>query len=503
VTDRPSPPVSSWRCSVCGYVHRGTEPPGECPVCGVPRSGFEPCAELVPPVAVAAPRRWRCVVCGYVHEGPEPPETCPVCDAPRGAFEPAAEEAAPAAASTARIVIVGAGIAGVAAAEAARKAAPGAPVLLLSRDAELPYYRINLTRYLAGEVRGEDLPLHPGGWYADRGIDLRRGVEVEHLDVAGRAVKLRGGESVAYDRLILAAGAHPFVPPVPGASREGVFSLRTVGDGERILAAVRPGIRVACIGGGLLGLETAGALVRRGADVTVLEGHGSLMPAQLDPRAGALLAAHLRKLGIRVRFSVHAKEMAGPDRVTGVLLEEGETVPADLVILATGVRPNSWLARQAGLEAARGVRVDSRLRTSHPDIFAAGDVAEHQGVLYGNWYVAQFQGGIAGMNAAGLDVEFGGVPRSHTLKVLGIDTFSIGQFVPADGSSRAVAGEADGKYASFVFRDGLLVGANLVGDASLAGAVKKAIEARRDCAALLAGGPSAADVAAFLAGSAG
>ncbi len=497
----PGSPVSSWRCPVCGYVHRGPEPPESCPVCGVAGSEIEPYAESVLPAAAPAPRRWRCTVCGYVHEGPEPPEACPVCDAGRGAFEPAAEETAPAAGSTARIVIVGAGIAGVAAAEAARKAAPRAGVCLLSRDTPIPYYRINLTRYLAGEVRREDLPLHPEGWYADQGIELRRGVEVERLDAAGRAVHLRGGERVDFDRLVLTLGAHPFVPPVPGAAIEGVFSLRDVEDADRVLAAARPGARAVCVGGGLLGLETAGALARRGADVTVLESHGSLMPAQLDPRAGARLADHLRTLGIRVRFSVHAKEMAGPGRVAGVLLDEGGTVPADLVVLATGVRPNSWLARQAGLEVKKGVVVDGRLRTSAPDVFAAGDLAEHLGILYGNWCVAQFQGGIAGMNAAGLDVEFGGVPRSHTLKVLGLDTFSIGQFVPPDGSYRAVSGEAGGKYFSFVFRDGLLAGANLVGDASLAGAVKKAIETRRDCSGLLAGGPSAADVAASFAGS--
>jgi nitrite reductase (NADH) large subunit len=493
----------AWRCSVCGYIHRGDAPPEECPVCGAPASDFEGYTEPGPPTAApAAVRRWRCTVCNYQHEGPEPPEDCPLCGAARERFEPAAEEAPAAAAGRAvRVVIVGGGIAGVSAAEALRKAAPEAAITLLSKETEPPYYRLNLTRYLAGEVTRAELPLHPAGWYDEQRIELRGGAEVARLDLEGRAVLLRGGERLPYEKLILTSGAHPFVPPVVGASREGVISLRTAADADRILEAARAGARCVCIGGGLLGLETAGGLARQGADVTVLESFGHLMPSQLDPRAGALLARRLAEIGVQLRASVHAKELVGDERVAGVALEEGGTVPADLVILATGVRPNSYLARQAGLNVKKGVVVDNLLRTSHPDVLAAGDAAEHLGLLYGNWYVAQYQGSIAGMNAAGLGVEFGGVPRSHTLKVLGLDTFSIGQFVPQDGSYRAFAEEADGRYFSLVFRDGLLVGANLVGSAALTGVVKKAIESRTDFSGLLAKRPSAGEVAGYLSGS--
>ena len=170
-----------------------------------------------------------------------------------------------------------------------------------------------------------------------------------------------------------------------------------------------------------------------------------------------------------------------------------------MVVLATGVRPNSYLARRAGLDVKKGVVVDNLLCTSHPDVLAAGDVAEHLGVLYGSWQVAHLQGGIAGSNAAGLGAEFGGAPRSHTLKVLGLDTFSLGQFLPLDGSFRQIAGEAEGAYRSFVFRDGLLVGANLVGSTALAGVVKQAVESRRDFSDLLSRQPAAGDIAACLA----
>jgi nitrite reductase (NADH) large subunit len=417
----------------------------------------------------------------------------------REQFEAVIEPAKSAATdSKTQVLIVGGGIAGLAAAEAVRQAAADARITLTSGEPTLPYYRLNLTRYLAGEVARTELPVHPTTWYAEQRIEVRQGVEVVRLDLNNRTAELPGGERLPFEKLILATGAHPFVPPIPGAGREGVVSLRTITDADRILEAARAGRPCACIGGGLLGLETAGALARQGADITVIESHGHLMPSQLDPRAGALLARHLEKIGVKLCSAVHVKELVGEKQVKGIALEEGGTIPAELVILATGVRSNTHLARQAGLDVKKGVIVDNHLYTSHPSVLAAGDLAEHLGVLYGNWFVSQYQGGIAGMNAVGLNVEFGGLPRSHTLKVLGLEAFSIGQFMPLDGSYRVVANEDVERYYSFVFRDGLLVGANLLGSAVLAGLVKKAIEGKRDFSGLIATGPTTTEVAEFL-----
>jgi nitrite reductase (NADH) large subunit len=489
----------AWRCTVCGHIHRGPRPAEFCPVCGAPDLDFEAFTEPVAAPPRSAPRRWRCAVCGYVHEGGGPPDECPVCGAPRGEFEPI-EEAGPAAVtpSRAHVVIVGAGAAGLAAAAAARAAAPDARLTLISRETELPYYRLNLTRYLAGEVARADLPVHPARWYDEHGVELLLGTEVERLDLEGNRLLLRGGARLGFDRMVLASGAHAFVPPLPGADRGGVMTLRTAEDADRLLAAAAAGSRLVCVGGGLLGLETAAALARRGAEVTVLESFGHLMPAQLDARAGELLAEHLAGVGVAVRTTVHVQELTGGARVAAVALEEGGSLDAEAVLLATGVRPNTALAITAALEVKKGVVVDTHLRTSHGEVLAAGDAAEHLGVLYGSWFVAQHQGAVAGTNAAGGDAEVGSVPRSHTLKVVGLDTFSIGQFSPADGSYRAIAGEGDGAYASFVFRDELLVGAILLGRLERAAAVKEAIEARWDFSELLALHPSAADVADHL-----
>jgi len=226
----------------------------------------------------------------------------------------------------------------------------------------------------------------------------------------------------------------------------------------------------------------------------VLEALEWLMPQQLNRRAGELLAAHLADLGIAVRTPTRVKELVGDERVAGVELEDGTHLDADCVVTATGVQPNSYLARRAGLAVNRGVVVDDRLRASHPDVFAAGDVAEHRGVLYGSWAAAQHEGRIAGISAAGAATDFGGLARSHALKVVGVNVLSIGRFEPGDAGFAVVEDEADGRYARFVFHDGRLVGAVLFGDTSAARPVTKAIEQGMDCANLLAKRPTTAEV---------
>ena len=340
--------------------------------------------------------------------------------------------------------------------------------------------------------------MHPESWYEDRGVQLLRGAEVVSLRPAEQVVELRGGRRVPYDRLLLAAGAHPFLPPFPGASREGVTALRTVADADQILDSAGSGAKCVCIGGGILGLETAAALAGRGVDVTFLEGHGWLLPRQLNQRAGEVLAEQVLARGIKLQSQARTREIVGDERVRGVLLEDGEMIPADLVVIATGIRPNSYLARLAGLAVDRGVVVDDTLETSHPNVFAAGDVAEHRGVIYGIWGPSQHQGSIAGLNMVGIRTEFGGIPRSNTLKVLGVDLFSIGRITAEDGSFDAIDHERDGRYSRFVFHDNHLVGAILLGDTTLTARVKSAIERREDFSGELRKGPNGEQFAAYL-----
>jgi nitrite reductase (NADH) large subunit len=493
--------AQAWICTVCGYVHQGNEAPEVCVVCGATRELFEPYEE--PASSKPEARAWICTVCGYIHEGPEPPETCPICAAGADMFEPHAEGAAKAApvvaaGSEQQVVIAGAGIAGVSAAEALRQAAPEARITLLSKESDLPYYRLNLTRYLAGEIQAESLPLHPESWYQERNIDLVRDAELCTLLPDQRRLHLRHGDDLTYEQLVLAVGAHCFVPPVPGVQRENVTTLRTRADADFILEQCRAGMTCAVLGGGLLGLEAAGALARHGLDVTVIEAFPWLLPRQLSAEAAAVLEEQVRAQGIAVRLEAVTQELVGDQRVREVMLADESSLRADMVIVSTGIRSNTYIARLAGLDVNHGVVVDNHMRTSRPDILAAGDVAEHHGICYGVWGPAQFQGTLAGMNAAGEASEFGGVPRSNMLKVLGYDLFSIGRFTPQDGSDRVIQGRTGESYRFFLFHDGHLEGAILLGDTALAASAKLAIEQRLDCSKLLKQSPSDADVLSFL-----
>jgi nitrite reductase (NADH) large subunit len=442
--------------------------------------------EVAAPVA-PVPRRarvWRCRVCGYLHEGDEPPDECPVCSAGKEEFEPADEVAAVAAVSAAaqRVVIVGGGVAALTAAEHARRAAPACALTLVAREPGLPYYRLNLTRLLAGDVDEASLTMQPQAWFDEARLDLRHD-EVVAIDRERREVRLQGGATLPYDRLVLANGAHPFVPPIPGVDRAGVLPFRTHADARALLERARAGAPCVCIGGGLLGLEAAGALARRGMRVTVVEGFGWLLPRQLAEPAGHLLERHLTGLGMTVRCAAKVEAIEGAEAVTGVRLAGGELLPAELVVLSAGVRPNSHLARQAGLDVKSGVVVDDRMVTSDPSILAAGDVAEHRGVVYGIWPAAYAQGAIAGANAVGGALEFRGLPPSNRLKVLAVDVYSIGQAQPGDASFMIYERTQGDRYVRLVCRDGALVGANLYGDTSLAGAVKEAVEGAQQVAA--------------------
>ena len=414
----------------------------------------------------------------------------------REEFEPVKEDSSsPAsrdrAGKTARVVVVGAGIAGIAAVESLLAAAPSAEITLISQETELPYYRLNLTRYLAGEIKSENLPIHPAAWYEEQNIQLLLGEEVCGLDLEGHAVALRDGKRLPFDKLLLAAGANPFIPPIPGSDREGVTSLRTLQDADYLARGVPVGGPLRLYRRGDTGPGDRRGVGPRGAKVTLLEGHGWLLPRQLNQRAGEILGDHVRRIGITLRNKAVTREILGDGRVHGVLLEDGSTIPADLVVIATGIRANSSLARQAGLEIKHGVVVNNRMTTSHPDVLAAGDVAEHEGVVYGLWIASQAQGKIAGKNLAGGSAEFSGLPRSNTLKVLGLDMFSIGQIMPEDASFQVIDQETDGRYCRFVFHENRLVGTILLGDMQLMSATKKAVEEKQDCSSLLRRSPSA------------
>ncbi|MEI6213699.1 MAG: FAD-dependent oxidoreductase [Desulfuromonadales bacterium] len=469
--------MKTWKCDVCGYVHHDAGPPASCPVCGVDGDSFSILAITTgqhPPVAAGV---WQCGICSYRHQAVHPPATCPVCSATSAMFAPliTPETNVEQAGNLRRIVVLGGGIAGLTAAAEARRHSPHASITLVSREPSLPYYRLNLTRFLAGDVSEEELLIQSRNWFDEQEIDFCP-AEAASIDRQKHCVMLRDGRSLDYDFLVLTNGAHPFIPPFPGATREGVHVLRTIDDARAILKHIAAGMRIVCIGGGLLGLETAGALARHKAQITVIEGFPSLLPRQLPPRAGELLQKRLETQGMDILCTRTVMELVGDECVQGVVLENGQLLPADLVIITVGVRPNSYLARQAGLTVHRGIVVDDRMFTSDPHILAAGDVTEHRGALYGIWPAGYAQGAVAGCNAGGGAAEFSGMAPSTRIKVLDIDLFSCGQ-IHSEDASTTLHEQLDGdSYRAFFCRDGQLVGAVLYGDTSTAGLLKDIVE---------------------------
>jgi nitrite reductase (NADH) large subunit len=432
---------------------------------------------------------WRCSACGYLHYHESAPETCPICNAKATEFREIAVAVKPEERDVGhvRIVIVGAGIAGVSAAETSREHAPEAEIILISKENERPYYRTNLTRLLAGDIVDEDLPLHSERWFDEHRIQFMPGIGVESIVLAEKSVQLDNGDCIQFDKLIVATGSRPWMPDVPGTGLEKVYAIRTRKEVHEVLSSVRPGTRVVCIGGGILGLETASALAKREAEVTVLEAFDYLMPKQLNPQGSGVLQKHVESLGITVITSAIADCIIGDGAVTGVHLKRGLLIPAEVVVVTAGDRANMSILQEAGLPCRHGVLVDNFLRTSNPDIFAVGDVAEHDGICYGAWAPAMYQGKIAGLNAAGIPTEFGGIPRSHLLKVVGKPMVSIGVITPTDGSYQLIEDFPENGYRMFMFRDGLLVGSLLIGKLKLMKSVRKAIQMKLDLRELISG----------------
>jgi 3-phenylpropionate/trans-cinnamate dioxygenase ferredoxin reductase subunit len=315
-------------------------------------------------------------------------------------------------------VVVGGGQAGGRAVEGIRKAGFDGAVILLGEEARAPYERPPLSKQvLTGAAEPDSAKLRADGWYAEQGVDLRLSTRAGRINRSRKRVVLEDGQELAYDRLLLATGAQPRVPDLPGAELAGVHVLRDVDDSLALRDAMRAGARVALVGGGYIGLEVAAAARKLGCETTILEAAPSLMRRQVAPDLGDWYARLHRDHGADVRLEAEVSRLLGSDRVEGVDLADGGRVDADLVVIGVGIRPNVELAMQAGLEAGDGIEVDDQGRTSDPDIFAAGDVTRQPNpyvdgkLRLESWQNAQNQALVAGQAMAGAeDVRHGDLP---------------------------------------------------------------------------------------------
>ena len=377
-----------------------------------------------------------------------------------------------------RYVIIGNGVAGTTAAEHIRKNDRTGKVIILTEE-DLPFYsRIRLIDYLAGDIDEEKLVLKNSAWYEERGIELITGVRVTDGDPARRVVLVENGEEISYDRLLLATGSHSFVPPIAGLDTKGTFTLRSIMDAREIASCCLQRRDLVMIGGGLLGLEAGNALRRRGMNVTVVEFLPRLLPRQLDARGAAKLTRIMEDMGFAFHIGKSVREIQGEQNVERVVLHTGEVLPAEVVIVSAGVRPNLNLAGRLGLKCERGIVVDSLLRSSRPEIFAAGDAAECGGIVYGIWPAAMQQGRAAGTNMAGGRMVYEGTTMVNQLKVAGIDLASVGEIDP-ENRYRSEIEETGTVYKKRVYDDGdKLIGCIMLGDISDYGNVAREIRER-------------------------
>jgi nitrite reductase (NADH) large subunit len=368
---------------------------------------------------------------------------------------------------TEKLVIIGNGMAPGRMLEHLLEKAPGRyDVTIFNAEPRVNYDRIMLSPVLSGEKDYEQIIIHGDGWYIKNGITLYKGHKVVGIDRAAKTVTSDKGVVAGYDKLVIATGSVPFILPVPGHDLPGVLSYRDLDDVNAMLLAAQSRAKAVVIGGGLLGVEAAGGLAARDMDVTVLHLMPTLMERQLDPAAGYMLQQELESRGIKVITKAHTKSIVGERRTEGVALEDGRVIPATLVVMAAGIKPNAWIAKNTGLETNRGILVDDRMQTSDPDILALGECVEVGGHVYGLVAPLYEMARIAAAKLAGEDT--GGFVHNDTptkLKVTGIDVFSLGDF--ADGEDRqeiVLRDAAAGVYKRLVLKENRIVGTVLYGE---------------------------------------
>ena len=378
-------------------------------------------------------------------------------------------------------LIVGNGVAGTTAAEHIRKGDKDGNIRIIT-DEEYPfYYRIRLNEFLSRDLSEQDLNAKSQQWYKDQNIDLELGVRITGADTREKVVLTDKNERFSYDSLLIATGSHSFIPPINGSEKKGVFALRSIQD-ARDIAAYAEGIEeVVLIGGGLLGLEAGNALRKMRKKVMVVEFFPRLLPRQLDVDGAKRLQGIMEGMGFSFRLGAVTEEITGDDAVDGVRLKDGESLPASMVIISAGVRPNMELAEPLGLECDKGIKVDEHLRSNQPDIYAAGDVAEYKGMPYGIWPAAMEQGKIAGINMAGGETAYEGTTMANTLKVVGVDLASAGNIDAEDEfESRMVTDEK--VYKKIVLEDNRIIGCIMLGNTKGFSGITKIMAGNQDVA---------------------
>ncbi len=366
-----------------------------------------------------------------------------------------------------KLVLIGNGMAGVRTLEELLKLEPEMYAITVFGDEPHPNYnRIMLSPVLAGEKSFDDIILNSPEWYAEHNITLHTGSPVVSIDRQARKVITADGTEAEYDRLLLATGSSSFILPVPGHDLDGVIGFRTIADVDAMLAAAGSHKNAVVIGGGLLGLEAAVGLLNQGMAVTVIHLPDVLMERQLDEESAKMLQSELEGRGLNIITGANTECLVGEGRVQALRLKDGREIPADLVVMAVGIRPNIQLAKESGLHCERGIVVDDTLLTYDPAIYAVGECVQHRGNVYGLVAPLFEQGKVCANHLARHGIgHYEGTTLATRLKVTGIELFSAGNFTGGEGTESIVMKDpARGVYKKLVIRDEKIEGCVLYGD---------------------------------------
>src|SRR4030043_2034598 len=379
-----------------------------------------------------------------------------------------------------RYLIIGNGVAGARATVKIREADLKGEIHIFTEEAYPFYSRVRCPEYVAGGGPIQNLTIHTREWYQSKEIAIHLEEGITEVNAQKKEVTSQKGKNYTYDHLLMATGGDAFVPPIKGTEKKGVFTLRTMNDAISMKEFSNGVKQAILIGGGLVGLETGGALLRRGIKVAVIEYNPRILPRQMDLEGAKILQGKMESMGFSFFLNGQSEEILGKETVEGLRLKDGRTVEGQMVIISAGVKPNIKLAQTMGLETKNGILVNDCLETKIEGLFAAGDVAEHRGRVYGIWPAAQRQGETAGVNMSGGNVLYEGTVVSNTLKVVGVDLTASGG-IDAEGKLDGVVRRDREKciYCKVAFKEDKIVGCIVLGDveerSEILGAVEKSV----------------------------
>jgi nitrite reductase (NADH) large subunit len=381
-----------------------------------------------------------------------------------------------------RVIIVGNGLGGTIAAKTLREIDSSVEIDVFADEKYHYYPRPNLIEFMAGNLPLEKIFAFSEEWYNQQKIKVHLQKPVKKIMPDSQEIEIEDGQKEKYDALLLTTGSFPFIPPFKGVEKRGVFTLRTLTDALEILEFLKNHKKVTVIGGGLLGLEIARAVSSRRAEVDVVEFFDRLLPRQVDEQGSSILKAQIEKMGMNVHLGVATEEIFGQDEVKGLRFKGGNELEADMAIVAAGIRPDIRIAKEAGLEIDRGLVVDDYLQSSHSKIFAAGDVLQHKGKIYGIIPASFAQAQVAAANILDQNKKYEGTIPWNTLKVAGLYVTSVGLINPENDSQEEIRVEKreEGVYKKIIIDKGIIVGAVWIGTKEGIDSISRAVTQRKN-----------------------